>query len=68
MKMSDFLLIKIAPPPKYEALFLKVAFIKKKKSFNILFFGPKRAYLQNFELIYAKVSLFGEAKHFLSCL
>ena len=28
MKMSDVLLIKIAPPPKYKALFLKVAFIK----------------------------------------
>ena len=35
-----------------------------KKSHLILFFGPKRAYLQNFELIYAKVSLFGETKHF----
>ena len=67
MKMSDFLLIKIAPPPKYKALFLKVAFITKK-SFNILFFGLKRAYLQNFELIYAKVSLLAEANHFLSCL
>ena len=49
--MSDFLLIKIAPPPKYEALFLKVAFIKKKSHLIFCSLAPK-------EHIYKILSLY----------
>ena len=51
--MSNILLIKISPPPKNKALFLKVVFISILVAFEI-FFIPKKAYLQNTELIYVK--------------
>ena len=70
MKMSDFRLIKISPPPKYKALFLKVAFIKKV-AFNMnCSSAPKEHIYEILSLYnYANLSLHEEAKNmfFLSC-